>query len=202
MTLKQRLLKRLYPTIMKFSQKGEKGKVLLKPKAVKSIVQSGSLKIDLSNGDLLQLNELKGKKVLLVNTASDCGYTGQFEELQRIQNLYKESLVILGFPANDFLEQEKGEDSSILNFCQVNFGVTFPIAKKSVVIKKENQNLIFEWLSNPAKNGWNDQEPVWNFSKYLLSETGELLGYFGPAISPNDNRLLELINTNTSRILL
>ncbi len=194
MTLKQRLLKRLYPTIMKFSQKGEKGKVLLKPKAVKSIVQSGSLKIDLSNGDLLQLNELKGKKVLLVNTASDCGYTGQFEELQRIQNLYKGSLVIFGFPANDFLEQEKGEDSSILNFCQVNYGVTFPIAKKSVVIKKENQNLIFEWLSNPAKNGWNDQEPVWNFSKYLLSETGELLGYFGPAISPNDNRLLELIN--------
>jgi len=194
MTLKQLLLKRLYPTIMKFSQKGEKGKVLLKPKAFQSIIQSGSLKIDLSNGDLLQLNELKGKKVLLVNTASDCGYTGQFEELQRIQNLYKESLIILGFPANDFLEQEKGEDSSILNFCQVNFGVTFPIAKKSVVIKKENQNLIFEWLSNPAKNGWNDQEPVWNFSKYLLSETGELLGYFGPAISPNDNRLLELIN--------
>ena len=194
MTLKQRLLKRLYPTIMKFSQKGEKRKVLLKPKAVQSIIQSGSLQIDLSNGDLLQLNELKGKKVLLVNTASDCGYMGQFEELQRIQNLYKDSLVILGFPANDFLEQEKGEDSSILNFCQVNFGVTFPIAKKSVVIKKENQNLIFEWLSNPAKNGWNDQEPVWNFSKYLLSETGELLGYFGPAISPNDNRLLELIN--------
>ena len=120
MTLKQLLLKRLYPTIMKFSQKGEKGKVLLKPKAVQSIIQSGSLKIDLSNGDILQLNELKGKKVLLVNTASDCGYTGQFEELQRIQNLYKESLVILGFPANDFLEQEKGEDSSILNFCQVN----------------------------------------------------------------------------------
>ena len=193
MTLKQLLLKRLYPTIMKFSQKGEKGKVLLKPKAVQSIIQSGSLKIDLSNGDILQLNELKGKKVLLVNTASDCGYTGQFEELQRIQNLYKESLVILGFPANDFLEQEKGEDSSILNFCQVNYGVTFPIAKKSVVIKKENQNLIFEWLSNPAKNGWNDQEPVWNFSKYLLSESGELLGYFGPAISPNDKLLLNLI---------
>ena len=193
MTLKQLLLKRLYPTIMKFSQKGEKGKVLLKPKAVQSIIQSGSLKIDLSNGDILLLNELKGKKVLLVNTASDCGYTGQFEELQRIQNLYKESLVILGFPANDFLEQEKGEDSSILNFCQVNYGVTFPIAKKSVVIKKANQNLIFEWLSNPAKNGWNDQEPVWNFSKYLLSESGELLGYFGPAISPNDKLLLDLI---------
>lgn len=193
MTLKQLLLKRLYPTIMKFSQKGEKGKVLLKPKAVQSIIQSGSLQIDLSNGDLLQLNELKGKKVLLVNTASDCGYTGQFEDLQNLQILHKDSLVILGFPANDFLEQEKGEDSSILNFCQVNFGVTFPIAKKSVVIKKANQNLIFEWLSNPAKNGWNDQEPVWNFSKYLLSETGELLGYFGPAISPNDIRLLDLI---------
>jgi glutathione peroxidase len=193
MTLKQILLKRLYPTIMKFSQKGEKGKVFLKPTAVSAIIHSGSLQIDLSNGGLLQLKELKGKKVLLVNTASDCGYTGQFEELQQVQNLYKDSLVIVGFPANDFLEQEKGADSNILNFCQVNYGVTFPIAKKSVVIKKSNQNLIFEWLSNPAKNGWNDQEPVWNFSKYLISETGELLGYFGPAISPNDKRLLDLI---------
>jgi glutathione peroxidase len=193
MTLKQLLLKRLYPTIMKFSQKGEKGKVLLKPKSVQSTVQSGSLQIELPNGEILQLNELKGKKVLLVNTASDCGYTGQFEELQKVQNLYKDSLIIVGFPANDFLEQEKGEDSSILKFCQVNYGVTFPIAKKSVVIKQANQNLIFEWLSNPTKNGWNEQDPVWNFSKYLLSETGELIGYFGPAISPNDKRLLDLI---------
>ena len=193
MTLRQKLLKRLYPLIMKFSQKGEKGKVSLKPTTVSAIILSDGLHIDFSNGEILKLKELKGKKVLLVNTASDCGYTGQFEELQQVQNLYKDSLIIVGFPANDFLEQEKGADSTILNFCQVNYGVTFPIAKKSVVIKNANQNLIFEWLSNPAKNGWNDQEPVWNFSKYLLSETGELLGYFGPAISPNDKRLLDLI---------
>ena len=193
MTLRQKLLKRLYPLIMKFSQKGEKGKVSLKPTTVSAIILSDGLHIDFSNGEILKLKELKGKKVLLVNTASDCGYTGQFEELQQVQNLYKDSLIIVGFPANDFLDQEKGADSTILNFCQVNYGVTFPIAKKSVVIKNANQNLIFEWLSNPAKNGWNDQEPVWNFSKYLLSETGELLGYFGPAISPNDKRLLDLI---------
>ena len=193
MTLRQKLLKGLYPLIMKFSQKGEKGKVMLKPAAVSAIVRSGDLQINLSNGEILHLKDLNGKKVLLVNTASDCGYTGQFEELQQVQNSYKDSLLIVGFPANDFLEQEKGSDSGILNFCQVNYGVLFPIAKKSVVIKKENQNLIFEWLSNPAKNGWNDQEPVWNFSKYLLSENGELLGYFGPAISPNDKRLLDLI---------
>ena len=167
---------------------------MLKPTAISAIVRSGDLKINLSNGEILHLKDLNGKKVLLVNTASDCGYTGQFEELQHVQNLYKDSLVILGFPANDFLKQEKGEDSTILNFCQVNYSVTFPIAKKSVIIKKANQNLIFEWLSNPAKNGWNDQAPVWNFSKYLLSETGELLGYFGPAISPNDKRLLDLIS--------
>ncbi len=193
MTLRQKLLKGLYPLIMKFSQRGEKGKVLLKPSAVSAIVHSDGLQIDLSNGELLQVKDLNGKKVLFVNTASDCGYTGQFEELQQVQNLYKDSLVIVGFPANDFLEQEKGSDSSIQSFCQVNYGVTFPMAKKSVVIKNANQNLIFEWLSNPAKNGWNDQEPVWNFSKYLLSENGELLGYFGPAISPNDKRLLDLI---------
>ena len=194
MTIRQKLLKGLYPFIMRFSQKGDKGKVILKPKEIQANIHSGDFQIDLSNGELLKLKELNGKKVLLVNTASDCGYTGQFEELQHIQNLHKDSLIIVGFPANDFLEQEKGADSSILNFCQVNYGVTFPIAKKSVVIKQSNQNLIFEWLSNPAKNGWNDQEPVWNFSKYLLSETGELLGYFGPAISPNDKRLLDLIS--------
>ena len=193
MTIRQKLLKGLYPFIMRFSQKGEKGQIMLKPNSVSAITDSGDFQIDLSNGELLKLKELNGKKVLLVNTASDCGYTGQFEELQHIQNLHKDSLIIVGFPANDFLEQEKGADSSILNFCQVNYGVTFPIAKKSVVIKQSNQNLIFEWLSNPAKNGWNDKEPVWNFSKYLLSETGELLGYFGPAISPNDKRLLDLI---------
>ena len=193
MTIRQKLLKGLYPFIMRFSQKGEKGKVILKPKEIQSNIHSGDFQIELSNGELLKLKELNGKKVLLVNTASDCGYTGQFEELQHIQNLHKDSFIIVGFPANDFLDQEKGADSTILNFCQVNYGVTFPIAKKSVVIKKSNQNLIFEWLSNPAKNGWNDQEPVWNFSKYLLSETGELLGYFGPAISPNDKRLLDLI---------
>ncbi len=193
MTLRQKLLKGLYPLIMKFSQRGEKGKVLLKPSAVSAIVHSDGLQIDLSNGELLQVKDLNGKKVLFVNTASDCGYTGQFEELQQVQNLYKDSLVIVGFPANDFLEQEKGSDSSIQSFCQVNYGVTFPMAKKSVVIKNANQNLIFEWLSNPTKNGWNDQEPVWNFSKYLLCEKGELLGYFGPAISPNDKRLLDLI---------
>ena len=195
MTLRQKLLKGLYPLIMKFSQRGEKGKVLLKPSAVSAIVHSDGLQIDLSNGELLQVKDLNGKKVLFVNTASDCGYTGQFEELQQVQNLYKDSLVIVGFPANDFLEQEKGSDSSIQSFCQVNYGVTFPMAKKSVVIKNGDQNLIFEWLSNPAKNGWNDQEPVWNFSKYLLSETGELLGYFGPAISPNDTQLLDLITS-------
>ena len=193
MTLRQKLLKRLYPLIMKFSQKGEKGKVSLKATTVSAIIHSEGLQIDFSNGEILKLKELKGKKVLLVNTASDCGYTGQFEELQQVQNLYKDSLIVVGFPANDFLEQEKGADSNILNFCQVNYGVTFPIAQKSVVIKNADQNVIFEWLSNPAKNGWNDQAPVWNFSKYLLNENGELLGYFGPAISPNDKRLLDLI---------
>ena len=193
MTIRQTLLKLLYPFIMKFSGKGEKGKMLFKPKAVKAITQSSSFQIELSNGEKLMLNQLLGKKVLLVNTASDCGYTRQFEALQALQNLKMDSLVVVGFPANDFLEQDKGSDSSILNFCQLNYGVTFSMAKKSVVVKKSNQHPLFEWLSNPAKNGWNDQAPVWNFSKYLLSETGELLAYFGPAVSPNDKQIMDLI---------
>lgn len=193
MTIKQKLAKAAYSVIMKISKRGEKGLVLLKPRVSGNTVYSESYQLTLSIGLETPFNNMLGKKVLLVNTASDCGYTGQFEELQALSNQFKDSLIIIGFPSNDFMEQEKGSDSSILNFCQVNYGVTFPIAKKSVVIKSSNQHPLFEWLSNSAKNGWNDQAPVWNFSKYLLSETGELLAYFGPAISPNDKQITDLI---------
>jgi glutathione peroxidase len=136
---------------------------------------------------------LKGKKVLLVNTASDCGYTNQYADLQKLFEKNSDRLIILGFPANDFKEQEKGTDEQIAQFCQINFGVTFPLAKKSSV-KGDHKNEIFKWLSEKNKNGWNSKQPSWNFSKYLVNEQGQLTHYFDPAVSPLSDEVIEAIN--------
>lgn len=142
------------------------------------------LKVVLNNGEEFPFSHLKGKKVLLVNTASDCGYTPQYTDLQQLFKENEQDLMVLGFPANDFKEQEKGSDEEIATFCQRNFGVSFPLVKKSTVVKGPGQNAVFQWLSDPGKNGWNDQAPVWNFSKYLVSEEGVLLQYYEPSVSP------------------
>lgn len=144
----------------------------------------------LNNNQDFAFNSLKGKKVLLVNTASDCGYTGQYDELQQLQDKYKDKLVVIGFPANDFKEQEKGTDDEIAQFCKINYGVRFQLAKKSVVIKSTAQNEVFKWLSNASSNGWCNQAPVWNFSKYLVDENGVLLGFFSQTISPLDKAII------------
>jgi glutathione peroxidase len=151
------------------------------------------LTVHLNNGSDLPLASFEGKKVLLVNTASNCGYTNQYEDLQKLYDSHKDKLVVIGFPANDFKEQEKGSDEEIAQFCQVNFGVTFPLAKKSVVVKGEAQNSIFRWLTSKEKNGWNEQQPTWNFSKYLVNENGILTHYFEPSVSPLDPEVIEAI---------
>ena len=137
-----------------------------------------------NSGDEISFNGFKGKKVLLVNTASDCGYTPQYEELQTLHEQFRDSLIIIGFPANDFGQQEKGDDAQIAQFCKKNFGVSFPLAKKSTVIRSSRQNPVYEWLTSRKENGWNDQEPTWNFSKYLVNEEGTLTYYFDPSVSP------------------
>ena len=152
------------------------------------------LKGKLNNGSEISLATFKGKKVLLVNTASDCGYTNQYEDLQKLSEQYKEKLVILGFPANDFKEQEKGTDAAIAEFCKANFGVTFPLMQKSVVIKSAEQNPVFQWLTDSTKNGWNNKFPSWNFSKYLVNENGVLTNYFDPSVSPMNSEVLHAIN--------
>ena len=97
---------------------------------------------------------------------------------------FYEKLVIIGFPANDFKEQEKGTDEEIAKFCKVNYGVSFPLMKKSIVIKSSQQNPVYQWLTDSTKNGWNDQSPSWNFTKYIVNEGGVLTNYFGPSVSP------------------
>ena len=143
-----------------------------------------SLKDTTIDGTAFDFEKLKGKKIMLVNTASDCGYTGQYDDLQKLSEQYKDKLTVIGFPANDFKDQEKGSDEEIASFCRKNFGVSFPLMKKSSVIKGANQNKIFEWLTNSTKNGWNNQQPSWNFCKYIVDEEGKLTNFFGSTIEP------------------
>lgn len=191
MTIRQKILKAVYPAIMWLS--GKKSVTLTNTNAAPSI-PFYSLKAVANNGTAFDFSQLKGKKVLLVNTASDCGYTNQYDELQKLYGQYQNKLVILGFPANDFKEQEKGTDADIARFCKVNYGVSFPLMKKSSVIKSAEQNEVFKWLSDSAQNGWNNQAPKWNFSKYLVDENGVLLHYFDAAVSPLSKEVTSIID--------
>ena len=130
---------------------------------------------------------------MLVNTASDCGYTNQYTDLQKLADEYKDKLIVLGFPANDFKEQEKGTDEEIAAFCKLNFGVTFPLMKKTVVLRSAQQNPVYQWLPEEAKNGWNSKVPSWNFTKYLVNGEGVLTNYFGPSVSPLSKELITAI---------
>ena len=195
MTFRQKLLKAFYPVIMKFSKNGN-STIVQKNTNTKPPVSFYSLSTVLNNGDLLNFESLKGKKVLLVNTASNCGYTNQYEDLQKLSEQYKGKLLVIGFPANDFKEQEKGNDKEIAEFCKVNFGVSFPLAIKSSVVISANQHPVFQWLSDASKNGWNNTPPSWNFSKYLVNERGELINYFDKAVSPLSEEVLKAIEEN------
>ena len=193
MTYRQKVLKAVYPAFMWFTKlTGKNTKELAGTK--QPPVSFYSLKTILNNGDTLDFASLKGKKVMLVNTASDCGYTNQYNDLQKLSEEHKGKLVVLGFPANDFKEQEKGTDKDIAEFCKKNYGITFPLAQKSVVIKLSAQNPIFQWLTDSAKNGWNSKPPSWNFSKYLVNEEGVLINYFGSSISPTSKDVTDAIN--------
>jgi glutathione peroxidase len=184
MTSRQKFLKVVYPIWMWFAGKGGVNTGKLSNEQAKPAISFYSLKDIANNGSEFDFEKLRGKKVMLVNTASDCGYTGQYNDLQKLCEKYKDKLVIIGFPANDFKEQEKGTDEEIATFCKLNFGVSFPLMKKSCVVKGANQNKIFEWLTDPAKNGWNKQWPSWNFCKYIVDEQGRLTNYFGSTIEP------------------
>lgn len=194
MTLRQRVLKLAYPLFVWLSQKGTKEKQVKNEKRTKPPVSFYSLSVLLNNGKELPFEKLRGKKVLLVNTASDCGYTNQYAELQKLYQHRKEDLEIIAFPANDFKEQEKGGDDEIATFCSVNYGVSFLLSKKTGVIKGADQHPVFQWLSDKQRNGWNDKVPSWNFSKYLVNEEGVLTHYFEPAVSPVGTEMLQALH--------
>jgi glutathione peroxidase len=193
MTYRQKVLKAAYPVIMWFSKlTGKNAKELSGNK--QPLISFYTLKGVLNDGSSLDFASLKGKKIVLVNTASDCGYTDQYEDLQKLAGQYKDKLVVLGFPANDFKEQEKRTDAEIIEFCKKNYGVTFPLMQKSSVIKSAIQNPVYQWLTDETKNGWNCKEPSWNFTKYIVNEEGVLINYFGPSISPAGSEMQKVIN--------
>ncbi len=196
MNYRQKVLKTVYPVWMWFTKLTGKNSQQLSNDKTTPPVSFYSLRATLNNGSELDFSSLKGKKVLLVNTASECGYTNQYNDLQKLSEQYKDKLEVIGFPANDFKEQEKGTDDQIAEFCKVNFGVTFPLIKKSVVIKDAEQNPVYKWLTDPMQNGWNNEPPSWNFSKYLVSEEGVLLHYFGPSVQPLGKDITEAINNH------
>ena len=135
------------------------------------------------DGEEISMSNYKDKKILIVNVASECGYTPQYKSLQRLYENYKDSLYILAFPSNDFLNQEPGTNEEIKTFCNINFGIQFDIFQK-ISVKGKKIHPIYNWLSSKDLNGWNNKRPTWNFSKYLLDNDGTLLGVWGPSIDP------------------
>ena len=193
MSYRQSVLKTMYPAIMWASK--ATGKKLIQTNKSNSapLVSFYSLQCKDINGKDFDFASLKGKKVLIVNTASDCGFTGQYEALEKLSKLYVDKLVILGFPSNDFKEQETGGNENIAAFCKKNYGVSFPLMEKSIVIKKNHQNEVHKWLSDMTINGWCHQEPAWNFCKYLVNEQGTLTHYFPMTVDPLDASVMEAI---------
>ncbi len=171
---------------------GYNGKGILNKKKINPLLPIYSLFAHTNQGKTVCLDTYRGKYLLIANTASHCGYTPQYAELQQLQDRFAGKLIVLAFPANDFGGQEPESDDEIANFCAVNFGVKFPVMMKSEVVGK-GKNPVFTWLTDPAQNGWNRKEPTWNFCKYLIGPDGSLMGFFESAVSPLDNEIQSLI---------
>lgn len=139
------------------------------------------------------MENLKGKKVLVVNTASKCGLTPQYEDLEKLYNEYKTSgFVIIGFPANNFMNQEPGTNEEIAEFCEKNYGVSFPMMSK-ISVKGDDMHPLYQWLTSKEKNGKMDSKVSWNFQKYLINEKGELVGMVKPKKKPYSEEILAFI---------
>lgn len=160
-----------------------------KPENLKSFYD---LKIDSLNGNSIHLNDFKGKYVLVVNVASKCGFTPQYKDLQTLHEKYQGQLVILGVPCNQFGGQEPGDAHDISSFCELNFGVTFPLTEK-VDVKGKNQHPLYEWLTEKSVNGFKDSSVKWNFQKYLIDDEGQLVDYFYSATKPNSKKITKFL---------
>lgn len=161
--------------------------------ANKSIYEAGFKLKTLEGEKEIDFSQYKGKKVLLVNVASKCGFTPQYKDLQALHEKHGDKVVILGFPSNDFGRQEPGTHEEIASFCKKNYGVSFQMFEKMSVKKGSNQAPLYQWLSDKAKNGWNEDAPNWNFCKYLINEKGELEKFYTSRVNPMGEEILKAI---------
>lgn len=147
------------------------------------------------DGKEFNMASLKGKKVMIVNTASRCGLTPQYEELEKLYQTYKDSnFVIIGFPSNDFMSQEPGTNSEIKEFCSKNYGVSFPMMSK-IEVKGKSKHPLYQFLTEKSKNGYSDNSVKWNFQKYLINEQGKLVKVISPSTKPMDPEIISWIAT-------
>ena len=145
-----------------------------------------------TDGKEINLNAFKGKKILFVNVASKCGYTPQYEGLQKLYEQNKENLVIIGLPCNQFMNQEPGTNEEIQTFCKKNYGVTFPITQK-IYVKGDKIHPLYNWLTRKELNGVVDSKVKWNFQKYLIDEEGALIQVFGSKVKPLDEEVISAV---------
>lgn len=145
------------------------------------------------DGKEFALSQLKGKKVMVVNVASKCGFTKQYEQLEAVYKQYGgDDFVIIGFPANNFLSQEPGSDEEIKQFCTLNYGVTFPMMSK-ISVKGKDMHPLYQWLTEKEKNGVEDSKVKWNFQKYLIGKDGKLEKVFYSSTVPDDEEIIAWI---------
>jgi glutathione peroxidase len=163
------------------------------PKEAKIPASIYAYKVPALEGGTIDFSAYRGKKILIVNTASKCGYTPQYEGLQKLYDAKKDKLVIIGFPANNFGSQEPGTNEEIGAFCKRNYGVTFPMAAK-ISVKGDDMAPIYTWLTDKKYNGYESSTVKWNFQKYLIDEQGKLIGVFASGVKPDSEKLLEAID--------
>ncbi|MCF8369359.1 MAG: glutathione peroxidase [Bacteroidales bacterium] len=150
-------------------------------------------KAETIDGKMLDFSTFKGKKVLVVNTASKCGFTPQYKDLELLYQEYGgENFTIVGFPANNFLRQEPGTNEEIKSFCEINYGVTFQMMAK-ISVKGDSISPVYKWLTKKAENGVMDSKVSWNFQKYMIDENGNLVDYVKPQKSPTTDKIVNWI---------
>jgi glutathione peroxidase len=152
-----------------------------------------NIKINAINGTPIDLSQFKGKHILFVNVASKCGFTPQYKDLLSLYDTYKDKLQIIGVPCNQFGKQEPGDANTITSFCEVNYGVSFLITEKTDV-KGKHQHPLYTWLTQKINNGVKDSSVKWNFQKYLVDGTGNLVDYFYSATKPESSKITKHLN--------